>query len=102
LKYDDNGTLNQEWSIGTRFNEGWPAPSPRSRAMLVEVSSTGFFYISLGASSWVILTQAYVIGNYTLPNTDLLSSTTMVILALGGALGVATLSGIVLYRKRDT
>jgi hypothetical protein len=96
LKYSNNGTFIQSWSIGTRFHEGWPEPS----SIMVEVATTGLLYVSMNVYTFEVLIQAYVIGNYTLPSTGLLGSETMLILALGGGIGAVIVAGVVIYKKK--
>jgi len=101
LKYTDNGTLIQQWSIGTKFREGWPNGGPW---ILTEVATSGLFYVSMPTITNDVMTQAYVIGDYTIPEDDGFGTfpDATLILALGGGIGVAIIAGVVIFKKKRT
>lgn len=94
-KYAANGTLVQSWTIGS---DEWPI----SGTMLMEVASTGLLYLSLNSYSWDVLTQGFVIGEYTLPsNLDSSDMGALYLIAASGGIGAILIVGVIVYKKKE-
>lgn len=91
MKYDLNGTLIQQWSIGSIW---WPYPGS---SPLMEAASTGLVYFSFNLG-WDVLTQGYTTGDYTIPPISL---DTMNLIVIGGGIGVIALVGVYVYKKKQ-
>jgi hypothetical protein len=92
LKYSLDGDHLQTWSIG---DFTWPYPYMGKP--LMEVTSTGlayFCYHPMGRGPW---TQAFVIGDYTLPPRIPENSP---IILVGGGIATATLLGVYAYKRK--
>jgi hypothetical protein len=97
LKYSLDGNHLRTWSIG---DFTWPLPYMWTP--LMEVTSTGLVYFSyhpMGRGPW---TQAFAIGDYTLPIVPFQGMDVLVITAVGGGIGVIALAGVWVYRKKKT
>ncbi|MFX1580195.1 MAG: hypothetical protein ACFFBJ_11145 [Promethearchaeota archaeon] len=92
LKYSLQGNHLQTWSIGDYV---WPPPGNWPPHM--EVTSTGLAYFAFVPMTSDIWTQAYVIGNYTLPPPDL---SIFVVSVAGGGIAVIALIGIFVYKRK--
>jgi hypothetical protein len=93
LKYSLQGDHLQTWSIG---DDTWPLPGSWPPHM--EVTSTGLAYFAFVPMTSDVWTQAYVIGEYTLPaiGTDIVT-----IVAVGGGIAAIALIGVLVYRRKQ-
>ncbi|MFW9786060.1 MAG: hypothetical protein ACFFE2_03550 [Candidatus Thorarchaeota archaeon] len=95
LKYELNGTLLQVWSIG---DDDWPWA--HGARVHMEVTSTGLVYFTFGHISWDVWTQAYAIGDYTLPSIPPPLLPPMSIIAIGGGIAVIAVIVILVYNRK--
>ena len=93
LKYSLEGDHIQTWSIG---DYAWPRPGSWPPHM--EVTSTGLVYFAFVPMTSDVWTQAYVIGDYTLPPEE--SLYILQITAVGGGIAVIALIGIYVYKRK--
>jgi hypothetical protein len=93
LKHSLDGTLQQTWTIG---NDYWPVPS--GFPFHVDVTSTGLAYITFDTMTQDVWTQAYIVGEYSLPP---LGPDTFTIVVVGGGIAAIALIAVYLYKKKQ-
>ena len=92
LKYSLDGTLQQTWSIG---DIAWPLPGQWPPQ--IEVTSTGLAYFAFVPMIGDVWTQAFSVGEYTLPP---LSPKILTVVAVGGGVAAIVLIGVFVYKKK--
>ena len=88
LKFNLNGTLIREWSVG---NEAWPYSGG---SIKIEVAPTGLLYVAFTAMSWDAWVQGYVIGPYT--QTEIIA-----FFGIGAFFGVIVIIMLFIEKKKN-